>query len=334
MSNISKDVIIIGAGPVGIFAAFQAGLLGMKSVVIDALPHIGGQCSALYPEKPIYDIPSHPEISAQDLVQNLATQAAVFAPEYLLAQKVVSMQKNPEGFVVKTSKGKELSSKVVILAAGAGCFGPNRPPLAGIEQYEDNSVFYSVQSKNKFAGKKILIAGGGDSAVDWANSLSEIADVTILHRRKKFRAAPASIEKMHNLAAENKLKIITGFQLHGLQGQGRNLESVTVADLDNNLQSIEADILLPFFGLSQDLSLLEQCGMTITNHHVNVSTPYFETNLKGVYAVGDVASYTGKLKLILTGFAEVSSALHHAYDIVFDGKPLHFEYSTSKGVGK
>jgi thioredoxin reductase (NADPH) len=324
------DVAIIGAGPIGIFSAFQAGMLGMKSCIIDALDVAGGQCAALYPEKPIYDIPGYPEIFAQDLVNQLVKQASIYKPQYLLSRQVTSLEKQDDHFVLSTSLGDIIKSKIVLIAAGAGCFGPNRPPLEGIELYEGKSVFYLVAKRGAFAGKKILIAGGGDSAVDWAISLSSIADVTIVHRRMKFRAAPASIRKMHELADEGKIKIVTNFQLSGLEGNDGKLQRVILSDLDGNKKSIDTDILLPFFGLAQNLGALKEFGLEIKGHHIVAPPPYYETNLTGVYAVGDIATYAGKLKLILTGFAEVASALHHSYGKVFDGKALHFEYSTSK----
>ena len=323
------DIVIVGAGPVGIFSAFQAGLLGMKACVIDALDSPGGQCAALYPEKPIYDIPGYPKVLAQELVEQLLSQAKPFAPNYLMSRQVVSIQSAENGFFTTTSKQDIINSKCVLIAAGAGAFGPNRPPLPNIQSYEGTSIFYLVSKREVFAGKKVVIAGGGDSAVDWAISLSEIAKVSVVHRRDKFRAAPSSVAKLHSLAADNKLSLVTNWQLADLKGDGKNLSHVILSDLDNNSRTLEADILLPFFGLSQDLGSLQHIGLNIKNHHIIVSHPYFETNIKGIYAIGDVATYEGKLKLILTGFAEAASALHHAYSRVFDGKALHFEYSTS-----
>jgi thioredoxin reductase (NADPH) len=327
---MQTDIAIIGAGPVGIFSAFQAGMLGMKACIIDSLDVAGGQCSALYPEKPIYDIPAYSEILAQDLVDNLVRQAQTYEPQYLLSRQVTGLVQSENEFILSTSTGDIIKVKSVLIAAGAGCFGPNRPPLENIESYEGKSVFYLVSKRDKFAGKKIVIAGGGDSAVDWVISLSSIADVTVVHRRPKFRAAPASVQKMHELADAGIINLVTNYQLSELKGENGCLEQVIVADLDGNKKSIDADILLPFFGLAQNLGPLLEFGLDIKNHHIIVKQPHYETNIPGIYAVGDVATYEGKLKLILTGFAEVSSALHHAYARVFDGKALHFEYSTSK----
>lgn len=329
---MNTDVVIIGAGPSGIFASFQAGMLGMKSCIIDILDAPGGQCSALYPEKPIYDIPAYPKILSQDLIDKLVNQATPFNPEYLLSQMVTGLEQKNDKFEITTSKGNIIHSKIVIIAAGAGSFGPNRPPLEDIEKFEGKSVFYLVSKKDDFAGKKIVIAGGGDSALDWAIALSDIAKIYLVHRRSKFRASPASVQKVHELSEQGDIELVTNYQLSALKGINGELEEVVVSDLDGNKKSLQANILLPFFGLSQDLGPILNFGLNIKSHHIAVNYPYFETNISGIYAVGDVATYEGKLKLILTSFAESASALHHAYRRVFDGKALHFEYSTTKGI--
>jgi len=327
------DVVIIGAGPIGLFSIFQAGMLGMKCHVIDALEEIGGQCSALYPEKPIYDIPAYPKIIAAELVDNLKLQAEPFKPSFHLNQQVVSLKPVGNNFKVITSKNIEIEAKAIIIAAGCGAFGPNKPPLQDIETFEGKSVFYSVKKRDDFLGKEIIIAGGGDSAVDWAISLSEIADkVHIVHRRDKFKAAPESLKQLKDLANAGKVNIIIGFQLDKLIGSQGKLEAVELKDLSSNKQTIKADVLLPFFGLSQELGPILNWGLNLKAHHIVVNPPHFETSIPGVYAVGDIATYEAKLKLILTGFAETAHALHHAYNKVFDGKALHFEYSTTKGI--
>ena len=249
-----------------------------------------------------------------------------------MSEQVVGLEDHGNFFKLTTSMGTVLQAKVVIIAAGAGSFGPNRPPLENIESYEGKSIFYLVTNREYFAGKNVIIAGGGDSALDWAISLSEIANISIVHRRTKFRAAPATVQKIHELDSLNKIKLITNYQLDGLKGENGILEEVIVADLDGNKKILKADILLPFFGLAQNLGPILDFGLNVNNHHIKVDYPYFETNVKGIYAVGDVATYEGKLKLILTSFAESASALHHAYSRVFDGKALHFEYSTTKGI--
>lgn len=328
---MQTDVLIIGAGPAGIFTAFQAGMLGMKSIIVDALDAPGGQCSALYPEKPIYDIPACPEIMAQDLIDRLLEQIKPYDVEVLLSRQANSLSQKDDGtFELGTSLGNIITAKTVVIAAGAGAFGPNKPPLESIEEYEGKSVFYFVSKRDMFKGKKVVVAGGGDSAVDWAISLSEIADVSIVHRRSKFRAAPASVAKLHELSARGKINLVVNYQLDRIKGQDGILSEVIVSDLDGNKKSLEADVMLPFFGLAQKLGPILDFGLETKNNHIQVSLPHFETTIPGIYAVGDVATYEGKLKLILTSFAESASALHHAYKRVFDGKALHFEYSTTK----
>ncbi|HJD61826.1 MAG TPA: NAD(P)/FAD-dependent oxidoreductase [Rickettsia endosymbiont of Columbicola hoogstraali] len=327
----NTDVLIIGAGPVGLFAIFQAGMLGMKCHVIDAQEVIGGQCITLYPEKPIYDIPAYPKIAAAELIKQLELQAAPFNPVYHLNQQAVELKKKGEFFEVKTSKDIIIKSKVIVIAAGAGSFGPNKPPLRNIEEFENESVFYFINNRSKFTGKNIVIAGGGDSAVDWAISLSEIANkIYLVHRRDKFRAANDSLRQLKDIAASEKIELVTGYQLDSLGGNNSELQSVIVRDLQNNTRKLDANILLPFFGLKQELGNLVNWGLDIKLHHIEVDPVHYQTNIPAIYAIGDVAHYSGKLKLILTGFAEAASSLHHAYSKVFDGKALHFKYSTTK----
>ena len=335
MSNevYTTDAVIIGAGPVGLFSVFQAGMLGMRTAVIDSLESIGGQCTALYPEKPIFDIPSQPKISAQNLIDQLKLQGSPFKPLYFLDQHVQSVVKKDKIFSITTSQNVNLEAKIVIIAAGPGCFGPNKPPLAGIEKFEGKSVFYMVRKRDDFKDKKIVIAGGGDSAIDWTISLAEVAKrIFLVHRRDKFRASPENVTQINKLAAQGKIELVIGYQLNSLLGNDGQLTSVIVSDLDNNTKTLDADILLPFFGLTQQLGPIAKWGLNLKSNHICANPPYYETNIPGIYAIGDIATYEGKLKLILTGFAESASALHHAYSRVFDGKALHFEYSTTKGV--
>lgn len=329
---METDIVIVGAGPVGLFSVFEAGMLGMRCHVIDSLEGIGGQCTALYPEKPIYDIPAHPKIMAGDLIEKLKEQAAPFNPTYHLNEQVTGLQELEDGrFELKTSSGIEITAKAIFIAAGCGSFAPNKPPLAGIEEFEGKSVFYSVFRVDDFTSKSIVIAGGGDSAVDWALSLSKVASkIYVVHRRDKFRAAPETVRQMQEIAATGKIELVTGYQLDSLVGKDGVLEAVIVKDLDGATRELAAGKLLPFFGLAQELGPLLNWGLNVKLHHIEVKPPYFETNVPGVYAVGDIGSYHGKLKLILTGFAEAASAMHHAYSRVFNGKALHFEYSTSK----
>lgn len=329
---LDTDIIIIGAGPVGLFAVFQAGMLGMRCHVIDSQEIIGGQCSALYPEKPIYDIPAYPEIMGAELINKLESQAQPFNPVYHLNQQVIEMRQDGS---ITTSKNIVISGKAIIIAAGYGSFGPNKPPLKNIENFEGKSVFYFINNRNYFTDKEIVIAGGGDSAVDWAISLSEIATkIYLVHRREKFRAAPDSLRKLKELADNGKIELVINYQLDHLVGNDGELEAVGVKDFEGNIHTLTANILLPFFGLAQELGPIKNWGLHLKTNHIIVDNSYFSTNISGVYAIGDIATYPGKLKLILNGFAEAARSLHHAYGRVFDGKALHFEYSTTKGVSK
>lgn len=334
MTIHNTDLVIIGAGPAGLFSIFEAGMLKIKSHVIDTLEVIGGQCSALYPEKPIYDIPAHPQILASELIEKLEEQAKPFDPIYHLNQRVEKVEKNSDGsFLVTTSKNTRINCKAIVIAAGCGAFGPNRPPLEGIEEYEGKSVFYAVKSKAEFADKNVVIAGGGDSAVDWAISLSQIAKkVYVVHRRDKFRCAPESAERLKNLTDSGKVELVIPFQLAGLAGNEGKLESVIVKDFSGNVKTLEADYLLPFFGLSMELGPIANWGLNLHKNHITVDPKNMQTSENGIYAIGDIATYENKLKLILTGFAEAAAACHDIYKIVFPDQVFHFEYSTSKGV--
>lgn len=327
------DIAIIGAGPVGLFTVFQAGMLGMSTCVIDALDGIGGQCSALYPEKPIYDIPAYPEISGKDLISNLEKQAQPFNPSYLLDQRVEELKRDGEYWILKTSQNISVQAKVIIIAAGCGAFGPNRPPLMDIDKYEGKSIFYSIASRDRFKNKRVVIAGGGDSAIDWAISLSEIASkVYVVHRRDKFRAMQASVDKLHSLADSGKIELVTPFQLSSLVGDNDKLIAVEIEDLDGNKKTLETDYLLPFFGLKMELGPISQWGLNLDKNHIQVEQYSMKTNAENIYAIGDIATYPGKLKLILTGFAEAASACHDCYNTIFPDKAFHFEYSTTKGI--
>ncbi len=330
---LNTDVVIIGAGPVGLFAIFECGMLGLSCHVVDSLAEIGGQCSALYPEKPIYDIPAYPTINAEDLVEKLEEQAAVFNPTYHLNQQVVSISDKDAKKEVTTSKGTVINTKAVIIAAGAGSFGPNRPPLTGIEDYEDQSVFYMVRKKSNFADKDIVIAGGGDSAVDWALSLAPIAkSVKLVHRRDKFRAAPDSVEKLRKLHDKGAIELVVPYQLNALQGSDGVLTAVEVSDTTGAVKSLKADVLLPFYGLATDLGPIESWGLATENGHITVNPTTAETNIDSIYAIGDIATYSNKIKLILTGFSEAAFAAHHIQKTLNPDTPHHFEYSTTKGI--
>jgi thioredoxin reductase (NADPH) len=327
------DVVIIGAGPVGLFAIFECGMVGLKCHIVDALDMIGGQCAALYPEKPIYDIPAHPRIDGADLVTNLERQAEPFQPVFHLGQRVVKLQAQGARWLVETSAGVAIDAAAVIIAAGVGAFGPNRPPLEGLAAFEDKSIFYYVRRKEDFRGKRVMIAGGGDSAVDWALSLVDVADkLYVLHRRPKFRAAPDSEAKLQALAQAGRLELVVPYQLAGLKGDHGTLTHVTITDLDNQSRDIACDVLLPFYGLSMNLGPIAEWGLGMDHNHISVSQSTCATDTQGVYAIGDIATYPGKLKLILTGFAEAASAAHAIRKYLFPDEIVHFEYSTTKGV--
>jgi thioredoxin reductase (NADPH) len=327
------DIAIIGAGPVGLFAVFQCGMLGMRCHVIDALDMTGGQCAALYPEKPIYDIPAWPKITGQALIDRLAEQAAPFRPVYHLGQQVTALGGEAGALRMTTSTGAVIAAKAVMIAGGAGSFGPNRPPLKGIEGYEGTSVFYYVRKRDDFAGKKIVIAGGGDSAVDWALSLVDVAaSVAFVHRRDEFRAAPDSVNKLRALAAAGKIDMVIPYQLAGLDGDGKKLRKVIVKTMAGETRELNADALLPFYGLATTLGPIASWGLDLHKHQIAVDPATLQTNKNGVFCIGDMAHYPGKLKLILQGFSEAAMAAHAAFAVVNPGKLLDTAHSTDKGV--
>ena len=333
MKQINTDVLIIGAGPVGLFSVFQLGQLGMKSCVVDCLPQAGGQCSELYPEKPIYDIPAYPVITGNDLVESLKNQIKPFNSKFLLNQRVDQVNYNKDQFICETSNGNKISSKCIFIAAGNGAFGPNKPPLENIENFENISVLYNVDKKNIFLDKKIAIAGEGDSAVDGAIELSSITKkIYFIHRREKLRAAPNSVEKLKSLSLDKNIEMIIPYQIDSIQGQNGKIETLTVKDLNNETRKLEVDYFLPFFGLSTKLGPISNWGLEIEKKILRVDQSSCQTSKKGIYGIGDICNYPGKLKLILTGFAEAAAASHHCYKLVFPDKSLHFEYSTTKGI--
>lgn len=326
---MKTDVAIIGAGPAGLFAAFQCGMLGLKCHVFDALPEIGGQCTALYPEKPIYDIPACPKITAAALIANLEVQVAPFAPVYHLGSAVTDVSKEDRLFFVRNAAGIAIECGAVIIAGGAGAFGPNRPPIEGLEAFEGKSVFYMVRRASDFAGKRIVIAGGGDSAVDWALSLADIAKVSVVHRRDQFRAAPESVAKMK--AAKN-IELVIPYQLKGLRGANGILTGVEVATLEGDVRVLEADALLAFYGLAAKLGPIADWGLSLSGNNIVIDPATSETSVIGMFAAGDIATYDQKLKLISVGFAEAAKAAHGAYRFIYPDRALHMEYSTSKGL--
>ncbi len=327
--TIETDVLIIGAGPVGLFAVFELGLLDLTAHLIDVLDKPGGQCAELYPEKPIYDIPALPVISGQELTENLLTQIAPFGAQIHLNEMVTGVSGDVDsGFRVTTDMGRIFVAKVVVIAAGGGSFQPKRPPIRGIEEYEDHSVYYAVRDRQKFAGKRLLIVGGGDSALDWCLSLQPIAArVTLLHRRPDFRGAPDSVNKMRALVEAGKLDLITG-QVTELLGENGRLHGATIKT-EAGESPLEFDYLLPFFGLTMKLGPVSDWGLELDGNLVKIDTGTFATNRPGIFAIGDINTYPGKLKLILSGFHEAALMSHAAKKIVHPDERVVFQYTTS-----
>jgi thioredoxin reductase (NADPH) len=328
---IKTDVVIIGAGPIGLFAVFELGLLDMKAHLIDILDKIGGQCAELYPEKPIYDIPGIPMTSAQGLVDALMEQIKPFSPQFHLNEMVDKVEKigNPL-FRVTTDQGKEFECKVVVIAAGGGSFQPKRPPIPGVEPYEGKSLFYSVRKMEAFRDKRVLIVGGGDSALDWTLNLAPIAKhLTLVHRRSEFRAAPDSVNKMMALVGEGKIDFVMG-QVTALHGEHGQLSKAMVKTNDGSVMDLACDTLLPFFGLTMKLGPVANWGFELKNNElIPVETAAFETSTPGIFAIGDINWYPGKLKLILSGFHEGALMAQKAYHYIYPDKRLVFQYTTS-----
>jgi thioredoxin reductase (NADPH) len=327
---IETDVVIVGAGPVGLFAVFELGLLEIKCHLVDILDRPGGQCAELYPEKPIYDIPGFPEISAQGLVDNLMEQIKPFRPEFHFSQMVESLERLDDGrFGLTTDAGTTFRCKAVVVAAGGGSFQPKRPPVPGIEEFEPTSVQYAVRRMEDYRGHDVMIVGGGDSALDWVLNLQPIAkSITLVHRRDEFRAAPDSVNKMRALVAEEKVNLIVG-QVGSLQGEGGQVEKVIVKDREGQELEVSATRVLPFFGLTMKLGPVANWGINLDQNLITVDTEKFETSEPGIFAIGDISTYPGKIKLILCGFHEaalMSQAIHH---IVYPDKRLVFQYTTS-----
>jgi thioredoxin reductase (NADPH) len=331
MSEVIKtDVLIIGAGPVGLFAVFELGLLDMKAHLVDILDKVGGQCAELYPEKPIYDIPAIPMVSGQGLVDALLEQIKPFGPTFHLNEMVDTVERIGEPlFRVTTDRGKVFEAKVIVIGAGGGSFQPKRPPINGIEPYEGKSVFYAVRRMEDFRDKRILIVGGGDSALDWTLNLQPLAKkLTLIHRRDDFRAAPDSVNKMRALVASGAMDLAIG-QVTALEGDAGMLTGAQVKGSDGATQTLACDVMLPFFGLTMKLGPVANWGLELKDNLVPVDTAAFETNIPGIFAVGDINWYPGKLKLILSGFHEAALMAQKAHRYVFPDKRLVFQYTTS-----
>lgn len=324
------DVIIIGAGPVGLFAVFELGLLDMKAHLVDILDKPGGQCAELYPEKPIYDIPGFPVITGQELTDNLMSQIAPFHPTFHLQQMAEGLKKLENGnWELTTDIGTVIEAPVVVIAAGGGSFVPKKPNIPNLEEYEGKSVFYAVRQMDKFKGKNILIAGGGDSALDWTLNLQPLANsMALVHRRSDFRAAPDSVSKMMTMVKDKKMNFHVGDikELHGFNGQ---LNGVTVKPKDSEAFQVECDTLLAFYGLTMKLGPIAEFGLNLDKNLIPVDTEKFETSTPGIFSIGDINTYAGKLKLILSGFHEGALMAQQAFRIVYPDKKLRFQYTTS-----
>jgi thioredoxin reductase (NADPH) len=327
---ITTDAVIIGAGPCGLFAVFELGLVDVKCHVVDILDRPGGQCAELYPEKPIYDIPALPIVTGAELTSRLLEQIKPFGAEFHYNQMVTELIKHGDNdFELKTDGGLVFRSKVVVIAAGGGSFQPKKPPIPGIDSYEGTSVFYSVKKMEAFRGKDVLIVGGGDSALDWTINLQPIAkSMTLLHRRDDFRAAPDSVKKMRELVAEGKMQFRLG-QVTGLKGDGGVLSAATVKGNDGAVFDIATNAMLPFFGLTMKLGPVAEWGLNLHENLVPVDTAKFETSTPGIFAIGDINTYPGKLKLILSGFHEAALMAQQAFKYKNPGERLLFQYTTS-----
>jgi thioredoxin reductase (NADPH) len=326
---IKTDAVIIGAGPVGLFAVFELGLVDIKAHVIDILDRAGGQCTELYPEKPIYDIPGLPVVTGQELTDKLMDQIKPFGAEFHFNQRVENVERLDGGFRVTTDAGTMIEAKVLVIAAGGGSFTPKRPPLPGIEDYEGKSVFYSVRKMENFRDRDVLIVGGGDSALDWTLNLEPVAkSLTLLHRRAEFRAAPASVQKMLALVETGDINFKLG-QVTALHGEDGQLRAVTVKGADGATFEQPVEVMMPFFGLTMKLGPVADWGLDLKDNLIPVDTEKFETSEKGIFAIGDINTYPGKLKLILSGFHEAALMAQQAHKYVFPDKKLVFQYTTS-----
>ncbi len=322
------DAIIVGAGPVGLFAVFELGLNDMKVHLVDILDKPGGQCAELYPEKPIYDIPAVPVCTGDELTQKLMEQIKPFNPVFHLGQMAEKLEKTSEGWKLTTDRGTVIEAKVVVIAAGGGSFVPKKPPIKGIEAYEGQSVFYSVKKMDAFRGKNLVIAGGGDSALDWTINLQPLAaKLALIHRRDEFRAAPDSVAKMRELVVQNKMALKIG-QITGLKGEGGKLSAITIKD-EKGEADYPCDMLLAFYGLTMKLGPVASFGMAMEGELIKVDTSTFETNVPGLFAIGDINTYPGKMKLILSGFHEAALMAKKAFEVVYPGRKYRFQYTTS-----
>lgn len=329
---LTTDICIIGAGPVGLFAVFEAGLLKMRCHVVDVLTCVGGQLTEIYPKKPIYDIPGFKEIEAQQLVKNLMAQIEPFRPTLTLGETVTELRQTQNGFMLATSDGTSINCKAVVIAAGLGSFEPRKPDLANLAAYEGKGVSYMIKDPETFRHKKVVLVGGGDSALDWAIYLTGIAsELTLIHRNEAFRGAPDSVEKVTNLAAKGRIKLLLGTNVLSIAGNGR-LRQVTYVDKHKLIHSIDADYMIPLFGLSPKLGPIANWGLELEKNAIRVNVQDYSTSVSGIYAIGDINSYPGKLKLILSGFHEAALMAQSAFSHVHPNQKASFKYTTVTGI--
>ena len=329
---IDTDIVVIGAGPTGLFTVFEAGLLGMRCHLVDSLTKPGGQCAEIYPNKPIYDIPAYPEIMAGELIDKLLEQIKPFSPGYTLGETAEKLSKSEGKFLITTDKNTQISAKVVAIAGGLGNFEPRKPAIDDLNKFENNGVQFSIVDPKKFKGKNVVISGGGDSALDWTIVLSEIANkVTLIHRRNQFRGAIDSVNKIQKLKDKNELNIITPATLKKLNGKNK-LESIDIG-VDNEVLNIPTDYLIPLYGLVPKMDIFKSWGLEIEKNAIKVNNSLdYQTNKEGIYAIGDINYYPGKLKLILSGFHEAAIMCHSAYQIINPGKKNTLKYTTVSGI--
>ena len=325
---IDTDVLIIGAGPTGLFCAHQLGIIGLKCEIVDNLDKIGGQCIELYPDKPIYDIPAIPECTGEELTNNLIEQIKPFNFNFHLSDRVQEMKNENEKWIVKTLKGKEFLTPNIVIAGGVGSFEPRKFPTKNCEKFEGKSVLYSIKDKSIFKNKKVVIFGGGDSALDWAIELSNNSKISLVHRRDEFRGAPASVERLKELQNEKKLDVFTGYSIKDVIGNS-SLESVEIKNEEGQRKKINADYVLGFFGLIMQLGPILDWGLNVDKKTIPVNTENFETNKKGIFAIGDICYYPGKLKLILSGFHEGALAARGCFKYARPDEKYRFEFTTS-----
>ena len=325
---IDTDVLIVGAGPTGLFCAHQLGIIGLKCEIVDNLDKIGGQCIELYPDKPIYDIPAIPECTGEELTNNLIEQIKPFNFNFHLSDRVQEMKNENEKWIVKTLKRKEFLTPNIVIAGGVGSFEPRKFPTKNCEKFEGKSILYSIKDKSIFKNKKVVIFGGGDSALDWAIELSNNSKISLVHRRDEFRGAPASVERLKELQNEKKLDVFTGYSIKDVIGNS-SLESVEIKNEEGQSKKINADYVLGFFGLIMQLGPILDWGLNVDKKTIPVNTENFETNKKGIFAIGDICHYPGKLKLILSGFHEGALAARGCFKYARPDEKYRFEFTTS-----